>query len=352
MMAGRPLVALALVLAGWTSARIVLWTSPFAAARPRVLAVAKAPRVVRLKAPSPAAAMPVPARVARPAATGQLSWPRVPSLREISARELLAPQAGFIGPPAPIAHPASVRPGRAVPAPDESVPDRATSPATGLARVVQPRRWSADSWAVYRSGGASPGAAGPGLLGGSQAGAVLRYTLGEARGRRPAAYLRATSALTIRQREMAAGLSLRPIAAIPLRVHAEVRAVDDPAGITVRPAALITSEVPQVALPARLTGELYGQAGYVGGPDATPFVDGQAQVMRVFGAIGPARIEAGAGIWGAAQRGASRVDIGPSLGLVADIAGRTVRARVDYRQRIAGNAAPGSGPALTVSTGF
>ena len=55
---------------------------------------------------------------------------------------------------------------------------------------------------------------------------------------------------------------------------------------------------------------------------------------------------------GGAQRGAARVDIGPSAGLVVPVGASAVRVTLDWRQRIAGDAAPGSGPALSIGSDF
>jgi hypothetical protein len=52
-------------------------------------------------------------------------------------------------------------------------------------------------------------------------------------------------------------------------------------------------------------------------------------------------------------RGAARLgDIGPSASLRFPLDGGSARLAIDYRHRIAGNAAPASGVALTLSAGF
>lgn len=64
----------------------------------------------------------------------------------------------------------------------------------------------------------------------------------------------------------------------------------------------------------------------------------------------------GAGVWAGIQRDrvmtTSRVDAGPSLRLHWARAPLPVDIAVDYRRRLAGNAAPGSGIAVMLSTGF
>ncbi|MEP7223149.1 MAG: hypothetical protein ABI673_10855 [Novosphingobium sp.] len=56
---------------------------------------------------------------------------------------------------------------------------------------------------------------------------------------------------------------------------------------------------------------------------------------------------------GGAQRGASRVDVGPSAGIVLRLGdAAAARLAMDWRFRVAGHAAPASGPAVTLSAGF
>ena len=58
---------------------------------------------------------------------------------------------------------------------------------------------------------------------------------------------------------------------------------------------------------------------------------------------------AGLGLWGGAQPGVYRVDAGPRVTMkVRD----NLKVHFDYRQRLAGNADPGSGPAVTLAGDF
>ena len=57
------------------------------------------------------------------------------------------------------------------------------------------------------------------------------------------------------------------------------------------------------------------------------------------------RFSAGFGFWGAAQPGVYRVDAGPRVTLNMR---NNLRVHFDWRQRLAGDAAPGSGPATEV----
>jgi len=94
-----------------------------------------------------------------------------------------------------------------------------------LSGAPSSRRWSADAWAMFRRGGGT-GSAAPfaPTYGGSQVGAVLRFRLAPASEHRPTAYVRATAALAAGgDREMAAGLAVRPVASLPVVVAGEGR---------------------------------------------------------------------------------------------------------------------------------
>ncbi len=218
------------------------------------------------------------------------------------------------------------------------------------------RRWSADGWLLLRRGAGGALAAGPtpATYGASQTGAVLRYRLAPQSRHRPEAYLRLTSALNSpTDKDAAVGLSARPVAALPLRAMAELRLSEQAGATRLRPAALVVTELHPIDLPYAARAEFYGQAGYVGGRNATPFADGQARIDKRIAQLGKAELRAGAGAWAGAQKGAARLDAGPSavLGLPAG-AGGTARLGLDWRMRIAGDAQPGSGVALTLSAGF
>ncbi len=60
----------------------------------------------------------------------------------------------------------------------------------------------------------------------------------------------------------------------------------------------------------------------------------------------------GGGVWGAAQPGAARLDAGPSVVLRAPVAGHVMAVALDWRERLVGDAKPGSGIALTIATDF
>ena len=95
----------------------------------------------------------------------------------------------------------------------------------------------------------------------------------------------------------------------------------------------------------------YGQAGVVGAVRRDAFADGEIRLepkQVIEGIILRPSLVA----WGAIQPGASRIDVGPSLTLPIANGPVNVSIRVDWRFRIAGNARPGSGPAITLSNDF
>ena len=147
-------------------------------------------------------------------------------------------------------------------------------------------------------------------------------------------------------------MSARPLHQVPIRLAAEGRLSATDAGTEVRPSAYAVTELAPLDLPAGLRGEVYLQAGYVGGTFATPFVDGQARIDRDVTSAADFDLRAGAGAWGGAQEDGARLDIGPSASVTFELGDARGRLAADYRVRVAGNAEPSSGPALTLSAGF
>ena len=98
-------------------------------------------------------------------------------------------------------------------------------------------------------------------------------------------------------------------------------------------------------MPWRFELDAYAQAGIVGLGRRDLFADGAIAFTRpVYG-----RFSAGLGMWGGYQPGLYRLDAGPRISMkVRD----NIRAHVDWRQRVAGNAQPASGPALTLAADF
>lgn len=382
---GQPLMMLVGVALGWAMLRVTFWETPFhivdspvaqvatpalphgeAAVRPVAAANHRAAEPLPFITPGFIAPQPLPAPL----------WPLgVPSGKHLARDPAKVGDPAMLIPvPAPAAVPAPVpvrvsvghnlllmaglaqmevppvllaylQPAQARPVVHPAMAARVANRAMA--------RWSADGWVMLRQGATGPLLSGQPSYGRSQAGAVVRYQLAPQSALQPQAYLRGALALSgVRDREVAAGLSARPLARVPLRLQAELRVADTAAGAKVRPAALVVSELPVVPLPLGARAEGYVQAGYVGGDYATGFVDGQARMDRPLLALRGAELSAGVAVWGGAQKGAARLDIGPSATLAFRIGETRSRLAVDYRFRVAGDAQPASGPALTLSAGF
>jgi hypothetical protein len=191
-----------------------------------------------------------------------------------------------------------------------------------------------------------------GSLGASQAGARLIYNFNRQLG----LALRTSSDVGRRGGEVALGVRVQPILGLPLWFTAERRQRLGQFGGGRNDFALFAEGgLYQRALPMRLQLDAYGEAGVVGTRTRDMFVDGGLTVTRpVFGSLSFGRsklgaISVGAGIWGGAQPGLSRLDAGPRISVRVR---SNVRVHLDWRQRLAGNARPGSGPAITLATDF
>jgi len=221
--------------------------------------------------------------------------------------------------------------------------------------AARPDRWSGDAWLLVREGGRRPTLASvaPASYGADQAGAVVRYQLAPNSALRPTAYARASRALARGgETEIASGVAVSLARGFPLRAHGELRITDSGARTDVRPAAFLVTGVPRREVTPGLEADAYLQAGYVGGEFATGFVDGRATLEAPVLRADHGRIAAGGGIWGAAQRGVARLDVGPSASARLSTGEATLRASVDYRFRIAGEARPDNGLAVTLSASF
>lgn len=206
-----------------------------------------------------------------------------------------------------------------------------------------PRRWTVSGWSIARGG--SDDALLGGQLGASQAGVRALYTID--RTRRLALSARLATPLSGKGREAALGIDWQPTR-LPLHLIAEQRLSLD--GGRSGPAVLAVGGLAPTRLAAGFDIEGYVQTGAVARGRIEPFADGAARLTRPLVARGGWRLDAGVGAWGGAQRGATRVDIGPTLGLAMPLAGRRLRITADWRQRVAGQARPGSGPALSIGS--
>lgn len=208
-----------------------------------------------------------------------------------------------------------------------------------------PSRLTISAWALLRGDGSGPLAAG-GQLGGSQAGLRARYQLS------PALHLATRVSGPLQSnlgKEAAIGLDLRPVRSFPLTFLIERRVGLDPGSrdaFGIGAYGGFDRSIGQV----RLDG--YAQAGVVGLKRRDLYVDGAVRGEHVLVTSDTARFGVGAGIWGGAQPGAARLDIGPQLVARVPVAAGGVRIGAEWRQRVAGDARPGSGPVLSLGADF
>ncbi|MEG3176816.1 hypothetical protein U1872_11300 [Sphingomonas sp. RB3P16] len=316
---GRPLRFLLVVAVAWTMARIAtIWPQPLTGTDvlPTVAPIAVA-----------AAAPPPPTRHAVFVA---------PSARYVGPR-LAAARIAAPGPAVARARPAP----RAAPTPmpvapgllqsDDPHPVAASGLLPGLPQALSVRpprgmasRWSGSAWLVARGGaGVVPGALG-GQLGGSQAGVRIAYALD--RPHRIALVGRMTTPLGNGLREAAFGVEWQPTR-LPIRLMAERRFALAPG--RGGPALGVVGGIGPVGVPLGFRLEAYGQAGVIRRVATEPYADGAARALRSLLTTDTVRLELGAGAWGGAQRGAARLDIGPSLGLTLPIGRQPVRLALD-----------------------
>lgn len=206
-------------------------------------------------------------------------------------------------------------------------------------------RWQVSAWALVRN--QQVGVSGPssfasgGNLGGSQAGARLTYAFN----RQIAASFRTSSDVTRRGFEVAGGVRVQPLVSIPVWVTAERRERVGQFGGRNAFAIFAEGGLYQRPLPWQFSLDAYLQGGLVGLRSRDLFVDGAFAVTRpVY-----KNFSAGFGVWGGAQPGIYRVDAGPRVTMKVR---NNVRVHFDWRQRLAGNAQPGSGPAITLGADF
>lgn len=348
-MNGRPLRFLGVVVGGWALLRIAaLWphqslpVPTMDAGVPVALRRAAPPAAPPRNAPEPVQ-RPLVRMAARAPDQGALvSRPRAPISSVGRAR------AGADPDRLALALLALVRVGPAQMVAASPLRDVAAAPPLLGARALAPgaSRWSGSAWLVARGGsglGQSPFA---GQLGGSQAGVRLAYALGASR--RVAIVARAATPLSTPGSEAAIGIEWRPGRA-PIRLIAEQRIGIDPG--TGGPAVGILGGIGPTAL-ATFRLEAYGQAGVIARGGAIGYADGSVRVDHVIARHRGVIVSAGGALWGAAQPGAARLDAGPVLSLSVPVAKQRVRLSLEWRARISGQAAPGSGPALSLGGDF
>jgi hypothetical protein len=272
---------------------------------------------------------------------------------EYSALARLTPIFHFQPAARPVVVPPRLEPESRAPA--AALPAHATEPpsadprqfaytiaAVPLAQTAS--RFAGSAWLIVRGGAATPFAP---QLGGSQAGLRLTYAIDAAR--RLSLAGRVSGALGARQREAAIGLDWRPTA-LPIHLVAEQRIGIE--GVRGGPSLGLVGGIGPTPIVGDIRLDAYAQGGAIARDGIEGFVDGAVRIAQPVATFGPARLELGLGVWGGAQRDAARLDAGPAASLALPIGGRGVRVSLEWRQRLAGRAAPASGPALSIGGDF
>lgn len=365
---GRPLRFLVAVLCLWVSARIVV-AHPFllgdlvvGAQEAQLAAVAPA-RVAPYRvgaaniAPTKAATAVYYGRIAHPLSLrGGERIDRLPIIM-VHRRGQRSDDSSLAADDAAIEATAGGAVAMGVPAVSISVPldRRISTPAVSPLGMSDQRAhdlWSGSAWAFWRRGNARAALGSVGQLGGAQAGVRIERRLADLGGMLPViAYARLTSALEKpAMPEAALGLAVHPISGrVPLTVGIERRFALDRDGRNAFALVAVSGLNPTKLAPF-LIAEGYVQAGVVGFSHRDAFVDGR---LSLAAPIGPSeRARAGFSLSGGAQPGLSRLDVGPLFEMRLPLGHITPRLMVEWRQRVAGNAQPGSGLSVTLATGF
>lgn len=223
------------------------------------------------------------------------------------------------------------------------------APAQSVPAAIKPKgidRLQLTAWALLRSQQA--GVAGTrslatgGSLGASQAGARLSYNFTP----QISAVMRSSSDVGRRGGEAAGGIRIKPVRGIPVWLTAERRQrIGLYGGGRNAFAMFLEAGLYERPMPMHFLLDSYIQAGFVGIRSRDGFVDGGLTLTR------PAyrQFSAGFGVWGGAQPGVYRVDAGPRITMRVR---PNVKVHLDWRQRVAGKALPGSGPAITLAGDF
>ncbi|MBA3511096.1 hypothetical protein [Sphingomonas sp.] len=230
-----------------------------------------------------------------------------------------------------------------------AMPSRRSTTTAGQQSLSQPAlqarldRLQLSAWALLRGQPGPAGLATGGTLGGSQAGARLTYNFSPLL----AATLRSSSPVGgARGGEVAAGVKVTPFRSIPVSLTAERRqAIGSTGGGRSAFAMFLEGGLYQRPIAWGFNLDAYAQGGVVGIRSRDLFADGGFTLTRpLYG-----RFSAGFGMWGGVQPGLYRVDAGPRVSMKVR---NNMRVHLDWRQRVAGNAEPGSGPAVTLAADF
>jgi hypothetical protein len=220
------------------------------------------------------------------------------------------------------------------------------------------KRWRGEIYSLFRDGGQVGPTASP-VLGGGQTGINIGWTYDPLARRPVTAIARFNTASAgpgspdSRTSQAAFGVQWQPVKGVTVAAERLVRIGEFARNDwNLRVAGGGDGRV------GRIEWNGYGEAGVLGSGD----LYGGAQLrggVPVFH-LQKATLVAGAGAWGGVQTvrfrdgsfALGRVDLGPTLVLRVPLARTSLELSADWRFRVAGGAFPGSGPAVTLSTGF
>lgn len=220
------------------------------------------------------------------------------------------------------------------------------------------KRWRGDIYSLFRDGGQVGPTASP-VLGGGQTGINLGWTYDPLARRPVSAIARFNTATTgagspdNRTSQAAFGVQWQPVKGVTVAAERLVRIGEFARNDwNFRVAGGADGHIGKVEWNS------YGEAGVLGSGDL--YGGAQARGAMPLVRLKQATVVAGAGAWGSVQTARfrdqrfalGRFDMGPTLVLRAPLGRTQLELAADYRFRLAGGAFPGSGPAVTLSTGF
>ncbi|SNS51045.1 hypothetical protein SAMN06295912_10826 [Sphingomonas laterariae] len=270
----------------------------------------------------------------------------------------VAPSAQHRPPRAPILLAAADTPREAMFAPPAAIPASSPPPIADLpaptpaiaGAAPSPSRWSGNIYLFARDGGGDALAAG-GQLGGGQIGGRIAWRINRGGPSRAAIATRAYLPLDdAKAAEGAVGLDFHPLPGQPLRLSVERRF--DLGGHGRNAWSAYAAGGFWRDLGKGLEADGYAQAGMVGARSTDLFADGALRVVHRRDIAPATALRIGGGVWGGAQPGVERLDIGPRVALSLPVGGTAITAAIEGRFRVAGDAAPGSGAALTLASDF
>ena len=226
-------------------------------------------------------------------------------------------------------------------------PDPAPPPALKEAKSL---RLSGSFWLLTRRG-INTGLTSPSLGASQWGGRALLPVASIGPQATLSASLRASAPLRGRGDEVGVGLSLKATRFLPIEMIAERRFAVSKREKD-RWSLLMTSGFDEKRVTRSISVDGYGQAGIVGSKRRELFAGGSLSVRHDLSTSPALRTSLGVGLWGDAQKGASRVDIGPELVAKTTLGVLPIKVAAQWRFRALGNAQPSSGPALVLAGDF